>query len=74
MVAVRVWLSPSTSVIDVESNVTEVTAIGAGSFSQDSSAIAQNTEKINLIVFILFFSMPSNSQMKADNKNKAWEL
>ena len=39
IVAVRVWLSPSSNVIEVESNVTDVTVIGVGSFSHDSSPI-----------------------------------
>ena len=38
-VAVSFWVSPSTSVIDVESNVTEDTAIGAGSSVHDARIV-----------------------------------
>jgi hypothetical protein len=48
-VAVRFRLSPSSRIIDVESNITEATATGAGSSEHPINTIPQNDKMIDII-------------------------
>ena len=56
-VAVSFWLSPSSSVIEVESNVTDATAIGAGSSVQPIITIPKKIKMADTIRFNDFINV-----------------